>query len=310
MPSFDVASSCSVCDPAAVEEHRHRLDLHGLPALVGEPQGPGGREVLVREEERFRGVVGGRQARGAEAGRRHFGSLPGTVFEGERRDAAVHVVERLEQHAVPRAVHARQRNARARLEEDVESVNAAQEIVDRSGKERPFAVGLAADGPVASQGEEEPVAEKRAQAGVLGQIQPDEAIAEKEVRLLAEERRNPRDDVVPAVAEDLAPPGRGDVLGLSLENRPGRGKRGAAFPQLHDAGIAGGCERAGPEVRADPERVLVAPRDARFGLRERETAGHEFLRPRVELAHHGGVRAAGGEADHAPHVGGGRQSAP
>ena len=116
-----------------------------------------------------------------------FRPLPMRRFQGDRRDVAVDVVERLDQQAIAGAVHAGQRNALGRLEEYVEPAGAAKEVVDRLGEKGALAVRLASDGPVAPQGKEEPVAKEAAQGGVLGHVEPDQAIAEKDGGLMAEE---------------------------------------------------------------------------------------------------------------------------
>ena len=162
--------------PLRVEECRHRLDLDRRRASFGEPEGLRRREVLVREEEGLRLVARGRQVRGAEPGRRDLGPRPcAAVVQGEGGESAAHVVERLEQDAVARAVHAGERNASARLEEHVEPARAAQQIAHRHRQQRALAVGLAAAlGPVAAQREEQPVPEEPAGPGVLGQVDLDQ----------------------------------------------------------------------------------------------------------------------------------------
>src|SRR5262249_48952546 len=160
------------------------------------------REILVREEERFRRVVRDRKARGTEAGRLKLGSFPGAVFQSQRSDSAAHVVERSNENAVARPLHAGERHALAWLEEHTELGNAAQDVVDRAREKGPFAVRPAADGPVAAKRDEKPVVEELAQARVLGQIELHQAITEQQERLLAEKRRSSRHDVVAPVAQD------------------------------------------------------------------------------------------------------------
>jgi hypothetical protein len=197
----------------------------------------------------------------------------------------------------------RQRDASARLEENVEFVRLFQQVVHLRGKERSLAIGLASHAPVAPQRKEEPPAKKDLRVDVLRQVQLDEAIVDEQKQFLAKKCRSAGDDIVAAVAQDLGPPGGGHVLGLALEDRFRFGERCSALPELHDPGIPGSRQGSGPEVRADPERVLVTPGDARLGLREGEAVLHELFGPSVELADDCGVRAPGGKLDQAACVG-------
>src|SRR5260370_1131519 len=116
----------------ATAEKSSKLWMCGaFTAGLGEPERYGSREVLVSEKERFREVARGRQRCRAEPWCLHLGPLPRASFQGKRRDAAAHVIERLEEHAVTRALDSGQRNALARLEEHLEPVRSPPEGVAR-----------------------------------------------------------------------------------------------------------------------------------------------------------------------------------
>src|SRR5205807_38026 len=68
-----------------------------------------------------------------------------------------------------------------------------------------------------------------------------------------------------------------DVRLLALEHRLGVGQRRAPLPTLHESRIAAVGERAGAEIGADVERVLVAPGGLALRLGKRKAVGDELL---------------------------------
>ena len=68
------------------------------------------------------------------------------------------------------------------------------------------------------------------------------------------------------------------VVVSALVDRDRLAQRRATMPALDDPWVAGRGERAGTEVGADVDRVLVDPADIALGLREHETVDHELLR--------------------------------
>ena len=98
---------------------------------------------------------------------------------------------------------------------------------------------------------------------------------------------------------------RGHVLGIAAEDFLRLGQRRAALPFAGGEGIFALRERAGTEVAADQQGVLVHPLDPALALLvEHEAAFDEPLRHHVELAHDGGILAPVGERDHAAGFGG------
>jgi hypothetical protein len=76
-------------------------------------------------------------------------------------------------------------------------------------------------------------------------------------------------------------------------------QRLAALPTLDDPRVARVCQRAGAEIGADEDSVLVQPVDLALGLGQREAAVHELASGQVELAHHSRVGAAARGGDEA-----------
>ena len=115
------------------------------------------------------------------------------------------------------------------------------------------------------------------------------------VGLVVEEVDRPADQRSFVTGGSVHPGGDDDVGVRAGEQRLGFGQWLAAPPALDDAGIAGIGQRAGSEVRSDQQGVMVLPADPGLRLRKGEPVWNERLCPHVELAHHGGVRAAAGQ---------------
>ena len=207
-----------------------------------------GQEVVVRLL-----VVHPARAHRAELG--HPGqrlARPRPVLAGQDVDAVAHVVELVEQHVVEGRAEAGERLPLGRLEEHVEAPLALQEALEVRGEEGTRGVGLPADRPVVAQLEEQQVAVDGGVRAVRLVDLEELAVAAQE-HLVRVEGDRPVDEVALEALRVVAKGGDRDVLGLALEDRLGRGERGAPLPGLRDPRVARRGHRSGTEVRADVE---------------------------------------------------------
>ena len=117
MPSFEVASSCSVVIPLASKNAGIVLTFAGgAPFSLSHRESGVVKSSYVKKNVSVSSLVAVRSAAPSPgvgiSDRSHA-----LVFERQRRDAALHVVERLDQHPIPSALDVRERDARGGLEE-------------------------------------------------------------------------------------------------------------------------------------------------------------------------------------------------
>src|SRR5690348_4995339 len=94
----------------------------------------------------------------------------------------------------------------------------------------------------------------------------------------------------------------GNVLDLSFEDGGRAFDRPTTMPELDDALIAGGCQRARPEIGAKKDGVVVFVGREGLGLRKMKTISDELFPRRIEFAHDNRVAAAAGQSNDAPRL--------
>ena len=155
------------------------------------------------------------------------------------------------------------------------------------------------DRPFRSERDQQLVLEDALEAHVLGKVQPDRAVVEDEEELGAKEGGDPLHQIVASRRRLLAVGGDGHVLWSAFVHRARRLQRCPSPPQLGDARVAGGGQRALTEVGPYPQRVFVAPAHRGLGLGQGEPVLDEGSLRGAELAVDDGVAAPAGQCQHA-----------
>src|SRR5512145_960322 len=73
-----------------------------------------------------------------------------------------------------------------------------------------------------------------------------------------------------------------DVRDLALKDDFCRFARRASSPFFDYARVSGGRQRSGAKIGADVNGVAIAPSDAAFGFRKRESIGDELFANQIE----------------------------
>ena len=224
---------------------------------------------------------------------------PLALGRGQAVQAAADVVQGRQQQVVAGGAHAVEGHALCGREQHGEVPVAGQERVQADREQRVLGEGAAAGFPVGAQGQQQVLLEDALQVGVVGDVQLHHPAVEDQVGGAGEEGGCQVGEVVATLGLDVGVGADRDVGGLALEHRDRSAHGRAPRPGLDQPRVARLGQRAGAEIGAQPEGVLVLPADPGLGLGHREAAVDEGLGHGVELAHHRRIAAAPGQGDQA-----------
>ena len=276
-----------------VEERWQALDLLAV-GLAERPVIKAGGSQKVRDGHEI-GIgsmpVHAAQSHRAEVGCFNGRASPFAVFTFQHEQLVSDVLQLIEHKEILCLSPRRQGFAVGRLEQYVKDALPFHISGERSSQKRSGGVGLALEVPIGSQLEQELIF-KRADLRVIRLLDSGPIDALPKINVAGEERLSAMDEFIgPPVIVNHARP-HAHILRLPLEHKLGFRHGSVPLPLLDDARVTRGRQRVRTEIRADVKRITIPPGNVALRFRQKEPAGHKFLRGEVELSDHGSVRPA------------------
>ena len=288
----------------SVEERRHRLQLLGRLADLGQRQRRRGQVVGDGQPHRIAFVAvhvadpDGAEGRCADEG-------AGGPARGRRRQhaqAVLHVLQYVEHQMALRPGEAGQRGLGGRREQHIEVALAGHEVVEPGRQQAAGRIGLAADRPRLAQLQGQPFL-VHALVGRVGCIDLGQrAVGAAQVQLVVVEGQRAADEIALETRRVVVERRDVHVVRLAFVDDGGALQRRAALPFLGDARITRAGHAAVAEVGVHVDGIGVLPAQAALRLGTVEPVGEELLVDQVELAGLVGVGAAARQRDQAAGV--------
>ena len=287
---------------------------------LAEPQRIGAEEIGVDQQVVFgqrvvaeHRVVQRVEAQRAGEGRVDLAALETAGSAPPLLQAAGHVVEHIDQHMTAGGGETGKRAGRGGFEQHGEATLAGQVSPGIGSQQGAAGIGAATHDQVAAQFQQQSVdriasAVPEGVTGVVRDVEFLQALAlpvvDEILRTIEVERAHKIGAAMARCRVDAEI--HADVAALTLEHGRSLCKGRAAIPALDDPGVTRIGQRAGAEITADIQRVLVEPINPALGFRQFEAVGDEGFGNSVELAHHGCIGPAARKRHEAQPVVGGQ----